>query len=275
MAAFATPLSILLYLAAAASLVMEIRKGLTQPGLAPSERAPIKATPMRVLATMAMLLQFMALTTAGLSSGGVDMSLSSMASLICAVIVLMFLAGTFLYPVERLGIILLPAVAILLAAMQFVGTEPIFDHEPSSALLTHIFVSVLAYALLTLAAVQAFLVIMQEKQLHQVQSVSLLTMLPPAETMDTVLFRLIGTGFGLLTLTLLTGMGFSQQLFGIPFAFTHHIVLSCVAWVLFAALLVGRYRAGWRGRRAAHWTLWGFGILALGYFGTKIVMLLI
>ena len=204
-----------------------------------------------------------------------DFSLSSMASLMCAAIVLLFLLGTLLYPIQRLGIILLPMVVLILILTVFIGTDPIFDAMPSAALISHVFVSVLAYSLLTLAAIQAVLVSAQENQLHHRQSFSLMTMLPPAQTMDAVLFKLIGVGFGLLTLTLLTGMVFSQEIFGAPFAFRHHIVLSCAAWLIFAALLVGRYRTGWRGRRAAHWTLWGFAILALGYFGTKIVMLLL
>jgi ABC-type uncharacterized transport system permease subunit len=270
MAVLATPLSILLYLAATVSLVLEIRAGLAQPG-----QIPIHGTTMRILSAIAMLVQFASLSMAIVTTGAVDMSLSSMASLMCAVIVLMFLLGTLLYPIERLGIILLPMVVLILALTTVVGTDPIFDTGPSGALITHIFVSVLAYSLLTLAAIQAVLVTMQENQLHQRQAVSLLTMLPPVQTMDVVLFRLIGLGFGLLTLTLLTGMLFSQEIFGAPFAFKHHIILSCAAWLIFAALLIGRYRAGWRGRRAAHWTLWGFGLLALAYFGTKIVMLIV
>jgi ABC-type uncharacterized transport system permease subunit len=49
-------------------------------------------------------------------------------------------------------------------------------------------------------------------------------------------------------------------------------VLSLIAWALFGVLLIGRSRFGWRGRVAQRWTLSGFAVLALAYFGTKFVL---
>jgi ABC-type uncharacterized transport system permease subunit len=42
--------------------------------------------------------------------------------------------------------------------------------------------------------------------------------------------------------------------------------------VLFGVLLIGRMRFGWRGRPAVQWTLSGFGVLAIAYFGSKFVL---
>ena len=84
------------------------------------------------------------------------------------------------------------------------------------------------------------------------------------------MFRLIGAGFVLLTLALFTGFVFVTNLF------TQHLidktVLSLIAWTIFGVLLIGRIRFGWRGRSAVRWTLSGFGVLALAYFGTKFVL---
>ena len=41
---------------------------------------------------------------------------------------------------------------------------------------------------------------------------------------------------------------------------------------VFAVLLFGRWRFGWRGRTATIWALSGFALLALAYFGSKIVL---
>jgi ABC-type uncharacterized transport system permease subunit len=65
---------------------------------------------------------------------------------------------------------------------------------------------------------------------------------------------------------------FSEELFGKPLRFTHHIVLSIIAWAVFGMLLVGRRLYGWRGRTAVRWTLAGFTLLVLGYFGSKFVL---
>ena len=75
--------------------------------------------------------------------------------------------------------------------------------------------------------------------------------LPPVETMETLLFQLITVGFVLLSITLLSGIGFSNQLFGKAFVFNHHSVLSLLAWCSFATLLGGSVRRlAWSVRRA-------------------------
>ena len=86
------------------------------------------------------------------------------------------------------------------------------------------------------------------------------------------MFSMIGLGFLLLTLTLISGIFFSEAVFGKPLRFTHHILLSLIGWCVFGILLLGRWRFGWRGRTALHWTLSGFVLLALGYFGSKFVL---
>ena len=86
-----------------------------------------------------------------------------------------------------------------------------------------------------------------------------------------MLFRLVGTGFVLLTLTLASGALFSEQLFGKAMTFNHKNVFSLLGWLTFAILLVGRWRYGWRGRRALYWILAGTALLVLGYLGSKFV----
>jgi ABC-type uncharacterized transport system permease subunit len=85
------------------------------------------------------------------------------------------------------------------------------------------------------------------------------------------MFQVVIVGFTLLTLTLISGFFFSEELFNKPLQFTHHIVLSIIAWIVFAILLLGRWRLGWRGRTAVHWILGGFILLVLAYFGSKFV----
>ena len=96
--------------------------------------------------------------------------------------------------------------------------------------------------------------------------------MPPLQTMEELLFQLVAVGFVLLTLTLISGALFSEQLFGRAFVFTHHVVLSMAAWLVFGILLAGHWRRGWRGRSAARWTLAGFALLLLGYFGSRFVL---
>ena len=72
-------------------------------------------------------------------------------------------------------------------------------------------------------------------------------------------------------LTLASGLLFSEQLFGKPASFTHKTLFSFLGWLAFGILLYGRWRFGWRGRRALYWILAGTALLVLGYLGSKFV----
>jgi ABC-type uncharacterized transport system permease subunit len=137
-------------------------------------------------------------------------------------------------------------------------------------LTAHILLSMAAAALLFAAAVTAVLLVFLDRRLRTRRLAELPVVLPSIDTLEKVMFRLIAAGFGLLTLALFTGFVFVTNLF------TQNLVqktaLSLIAWALFGVLLIGRVRFGWRGRSAVQWTLSGFGVLAVAYFGVKFVL---
>jgi ABC-type uncharacterized transport system permease subunit len=137
-------------------------------------------------------------------------------------------------------------------------------------LTAHILLSMGAAALLFAAAVTALLLVFLDRRLRLRRIADLPSVLPPLDVLERIMFRLIGAGFGLLTLALFTGFVFVTNLF------TQNLVqktaLSLLAWTLFGVLLIGRVRFGWRGRSAVQWTLSGFGVLAVAYFGVKFVL---
>jgi ABC-type uncharacterized transport system permease subunit len=125
-------------------------------------------------------------------------------------------------------------------------------------------------ALLFAAAVTAVLLVFLDRRLRTRRLAHLPTALPPLDALEKVMFRLIGAGFVLLSLALLTGFIFVTNLWAQHLQ--HKTILSLIAWVIFGVLLIGRIRYGWRGRAAVRWTLSGFGFLALSYFGSKFVL---
>ena len=116
----------------------------------------------------------------------------------------------------------------------------------------------------------AILCVILDNRLRSRRINELPRLLPPLDALERLMFRLIGTGFILLTLALFTGFVFVTNLFAQHLI--HKTVLSLAAWAVFLVLLVGRVRYGWRGRTAVNWTLLGFLILLLAYFGTKYVL---
>jgi ABC-type uncharacterized transport system permease subunit len=166
--------------------------------------------------------------------------------------------------------------AILLALAAFgaapTGSGHTYAEEtaPSWELTAHILLSMGAAALFLAAAVTALVLIFLDRRLRAHRLADLPSVLPPLDSVEKVMFRLIGAGFALLTLALLTGFIFVTDLHAQHLE--HKTILSCIAWVLFGVLLVGRIRYGWRGRSAVRLTLVGFGVLVLAYFGSKFVL---
>jgi ABC-type uncharacterized transport system permease subunit len=176
-------------------------------------------------------------------------------------------------PVENIGLFVLP-IAALTVALEAALPEARFSPEPlAPGLDAHIFISLVGYSLLTLAAVQAGVLYFQNRHLHQHQPVGWVRALPPLQHMESLLFRLIALGFVLLSLALITGFIFLEDIFAQHQV--HKTVLSIAAWIIFATLLFGRWRFGWRGRIAIRWTLGGFFALMLAYFGSKLVLELV
>ena len=129
----------------------------------------------------------------------------------------------------------------------------------------------LAYSLFTIASMHVLVMAVLERRLHGGLP-PLLHNMPPLLTMESLLFRLIGAGFLLLTLALGSGILFSEELTGKPLSFNHKTVFAILSWMVFGALLGGRMLYGWRGRTAVRWTLAGFLMLVLAYVGSKFVV---
>lgn len=136
----------------------------------------------------------------------------------------------------------------------------------------HLVLSLLAYCLLFIAALQAILMSAFERRLHHGAAAASMPGMPPLLTLESVLFKLIWAGFILLSLALGSGILFSEEVFGQAISFSHKTFFAVLSWMVFGALLAGRVIWGWRGRLAVRWTITGFVMLLLAYVGSKFVL---
>jgi ABC-type uncharacterized transport system permease subunit len=196
-----------------------------------------------------------------------------------ALSIVSFLVGAMVWlaamkrPLENLAFVVLPFSILCLALDQLMPTHLVVTAQAGSAVQVHILISLIAYSMLTIAALQALVLAVQDGQLRNHRPGGMIRALPPLQWMEHLLFQLIGVGFVLLSLALLTGFMFLKDIFAQHLV--HKTVLSLVAWCVFAVLLWGRWRFGWRGRTAIRWTLGGFFTLMLAYFGSKLVLELV
>lgn len=207
-----------------------------------------------------------------LGPDGIHLGFAVSLSAVSALTVLTYATAAWRYHLAGvLGFVLAFAgLSVLLETLMPPGAPLAHTHTPLFR--WHLLVAFAAYSLLTIAALHAILIALAEKHLHKAVPPKMLAGLPPLLTLEKLLFRMIQAGFTLLTLTVISGIGFSEEIFGKPMPFNHKTVFGLAAWLIFAALLVGRRIYGWRGRTAIYWTLAGFTSLLLAYAGVKFVL---
>jgi ABC-type uncharacterized transport system permease subunit len=219
-----------------------------------------------------LLLHAVLLYRSAFAGSQLTLGIGHAASLIVWLSVLIYWLGSFVHRVEGLQALVMPvAAAGCLLPLLVPAGRPLPNTE-LLAFKAHLLISMLAYSFFTIASLHVLLMALLEKRLHVGQLRSGLTALPPLLTMERILFQLIGVGFVLLTLSLGSGILFSEEVFGRPLDLTHKTVFGILSWAIFGALLLGRRRYGWRGRVAMRWTLSGFLMLVLAYFGSRFVM---
>jgi len=197
----------------------------------------------------------------------------STTSLVALIVVWVLLIATLTKPVEKLGIVLFPIAAIMLGFDMIFPEQRHTLHINNWAMNTHIMTSIVAFSLLNIAAIQAVLLSFQDYQLKKHNPKRFILSLPSLQSMESFLFQMITAGFVFLSISLVSGFFFIEDLFAQHLV--HKTVLSIAAWIIFSGLLMGREKYGWRGQTAIKWTLTGFGVLLLAYFGSKLVLELI
>ena len=258
-------LSIILYTVCGALLLIK----LTRPAVLES----VNKHWVLGMATLAILIHGLVLYYGLFSPTGLDIRFYHVLSLVAWLVAVLLIISMLSMRVECLGIIVFPFAALVLILNYLPSESHILAYNMKSGLLVHIMFSILAYSLLSIAAVQALLLYIQDTHLHNKHPGGFVRTLPPLETMEILLFRIIALGFITLSIALLSGMVYLEDMFAQHIA--HKTILSLVAWLLFATLLWGRWQFGWRGRIAIRWTYSGFIVLMLAYFGSKFVIELV
>lgn len=231
--------------------------------------ASISAKRLLAVALPAVVLHGISITFLFYSKEGVDLSFFTIASLIAFTATLTVLVVSFTHPLHTLYLFVFPlSVITLVGSLTFADTK--VWEALAGGMVAHFLISLFAYTVLTMAAFQAILMWKQERHIRNKDPIGLIRILPPLEIMEIVLFRLIGLGFTLLSISI--GSGFIVLENMLEQHVVHHTVLASASWVVYGTLLIGHYALGWRGRTAMRWTLTAFLFLMLGYFGSKFVL---
>jgi ABC-type uncharacterized transport system permease subunit len=189
---------------------------------------------------------------------------------------------SFFFPLDGLRLLALPLACVASLLPLLFGGVRVLPYSAAPMFKLHFLIANIAYGLFAIAALHAILMLMVEKRLQNMRGsaarhtsngwlTSWLDTLPPLLTLEKLLFRLIAAGFVLLTLTLVSGIAFNEQLVDRAFKLDHKTVFAFLSWLMFGALLTARRVSGWRGRAALRWVLASFVALLLAYVGSRFV----
>ena len=249
----------------------------SRPALATGGAAPRVDTRVElVLVPVALVLHATLLYRSVLAPEGLDLNVANAVSMLVWLTVLIYWLASLAFDGLSGMLGMMAPVAFVAAGLPaLMPLHHIVNYGGDPLFVLHFGVAMLAYSLFIVATVHALVMLAEEKWLHRGVLPPFLRTLPPLLVMEALLFRILLAAFVLLTLTVLSGVFFSEQLFHKPFEFNHKTVFAIVSWLIFGGLLAGRQLRGWRGRTAVYWTLAGFTALMLAYVGSKAVLELV
>lgn len=256
-------IAVLICYLVAAWLLASLRYGRTEP----TEFR--KALPALIIGCLGLILHGFLLAEFIRTDSGPDLSIANVFSLVGFGLAMAGLAAATRPGLRGLGAIMLPVGAIGALASglgEFARSLDGLGWEMKA----HIAISVVAYTLLSFGALISVLIYVQDRALRRKTPAGWLSVLPPLVKMEQVLFSTIHAGVIMLTLSVFSGLIFVENVFAQHLV--HKTVLSIIALVVFGVLLLGRWWFGWRGRKAIHWTLAGYGLLVLAYFGSRFIL---
>jgi ABC-type uncharacterized transport system permease subunit len=230
------------------------------------------------LTAIAWLVHGAALLLTVFSNEGLRVGFAVMWSTALWVSIMIYLFENKKFPIDSLKILVLPQASLVCILHWYFPGKVISLDDKTTMFPWHVCVAILAYSSLTMAAFHALVMYVQDWHLHHMKArakrtwlSAALDRLPALLKMESILFRLILVGFVFLSLTVFSGIVFSEQVFGFAFRVDHKTVLTILSWFAFAALLVGRQWRGWRGKTVLRLTLFAFLALLLAYVGSRFV----
>lgn len=224
-----------------------------------------------LIVVLGLILHGLVLSKDMITPLGVNYDVFNLISFTSGLMLSLSLILSLIRPILPLNLIGIPVAAIgLILGFSLSQSNQTIEHH-GVGLDSHIILSLSAYAVLLMATIQAVLLWFQDRELKKKQKKRIwVNLLPPFQVMESLLFDLIITGFGLLTAALIFGFFTIDNFFAQHLA--HKTAFSIISWFLYGALLIGHYKFGWRGRKAIRFTITGFVLLAIGFIGSKFVL---
>jgi len=166
----------------------------------------------------------------------------------------------------------LAAALIILASLfpkEIIPVAPVLD---SFWLPIHVIFAFMGDAMFALCFAVSVMYLIQERQIKSKKIGPFYHRLPALQVLDELNYRCLTFGFPLLTLGIITGSIWAEGAWGSYWSWDPKETWSLITWFLYAALLHGRLTVGWRGRKAAIFSILGFAVLVFTFLGVNLLL---
>ena len=155
-------------------------------------------------------------------------------------------------------------VVLLLLAASFLPSEarPLMPALQSTWLHIHVLTAITAYGSFAIAFCLAGVYLVQENS----KATSELRHL------DQLIYRLVVLGFVFLSLVIITGAVWAEQVWGNWWTWDPKETWSLVTWLVYAAYLHARRTYNWKGRKSAIMVIIGFVVVLITLFGVNLIL---
>lgn len=176
------------------------------------------------------------------------------------------------YQISTLGSFVVPFALLICLGAGMVPTaiRPLNPALQSFWIYSHTILAFAAYAFFTISGGVALLFLIQSYFLKKKQLGPLFQKLPSLDILDEIGYRCLALGFPMLTVAIITGAIWASRAWGSYWSWDPKESWSLITWFIYAALLHGRLTTGWRGRRAAFLTIFGFLVMLFTFIGVNL-----
>ena len=187
--------------------------------------------------------------------GAFDQSVSFLAFAITCT----FLVVYWRYKFQALSVFVFPLVFMLTLSAAVRDTAPIDNPILQSTwIYMHVLLVFAGYAMLFVTFVAGIMYLLQERELKSKKPRGLFHRLPPLGQLDDLAHKTLALGFPFMTLGIISGALWASAKIGGAWALDPKIALAFGTWLIYLALIFTRWTIGWRGRKAAYFSIAGF-----------------
>ncbi len=185
----------------------------------------------------------------------------------------MYLIGLFRFGIQGLGLFLLPVTAIPLLIIPWLSDSPMDGAIHTTSLLEtgHLVISMIAYAVLTMAAFYAWMHLLLDHALRHKRLSPTFNFLPSLLDLEGLMIAVLRWSAILMACSIMSGLSWQWVEFSHFALFNHKVILALLSFFTIVLLLMKHQRAGWTGSFASKMVLSAYGLLLMAYFGVKMI----